>query len=195
MAQCQSRTLNNNRNVAFTGQLTHYTTRIVVVFFVSWLLLTLVVFHHAHAGDETKTHLVMGDIGAIKTNISDTTGASKVTWAQLTPEQKKVLAPLGAEWDTLRPWQREKMLDIARDYPKMDAQKQERVQKRLVSWSRMTPYERENARKRYQQFYSLSPEKKDELRQKWAEHQKLPEAQREKLRQGSTEIEYDPEFD
>ncbi len=69
-----------------------------------------------------------------------------VKWAQLTPEQKKVLAPLGAEWDTLRPWQREKMLDIARDYPKMDAKKQERVKQRLISWSRMTPYERENAR-------------------------------------------------
>ena len=36
-------------------------------------------------------------------------------WAQLTDEQRQVLAPLGGEWDTLRPWQREKMLDIARD--------------------------------------------------------------------------------
>jgi len=180
MAQCQSRTLTIQHN-----QLKQNKAHIVVGLFVSWLLLSLIAFQHAHANDEGKTYVAMGDIGAIKTNIADSSGASKATWAQLTPEQKKVLAPLGAEWDTLRPWQREKMLDIARDYPKMDTQKQERVQKRLVSWSRMTPYERENARKRYQQFYNLSPEKKDELRQKWAEHQKLPEAQREKLRQGS----------
>lgn len=191
MAQRQSRTL----AVSINSQLKQNKAHIVVWFFVSWLVCSVIAFQHAYANDEGKTHVVMGDIGAIKTNVSDTSDASKITWTQLTPEQKKVLAPLGAEWDTLRPWQREKMLDIARDYPKMDAQKQERVQKRLVSWSRMTPYERENARKRYQQFYSLSPEKKDELRKKWAEHQKLPEAQREKLRQGSSDIEYDPDFD
>lgn len=203
MAQCQSRTLNKSRTVTknsalsihLNSQSTQHKTHIVVWFFVSWLLFTVVAFQHAHAKDEAKVHVVMGDIGAIKSNLSDTSDASKVTWSQLTAEQKKVLAPLGTEWDTLRPWQREKMLDIARDYPKMDAQKQERVQKRLVSWSRMTPYERENARKRYQQFYNLSPEKKDALRQKWAEHQKLPEAQREKLRQDSSELEYDPDFD
>jgi hypothetical protein len=139
---------------------------------------------------DTSVHqmLAMGDIGAIRTNITEGSDASQqLTWAQLSEDQKKVLAPLGAEWDTLRPWQREKMLDIARDYPKMDAKKQERVKKRLNSWSRMTPYERENARQRYQQFYNLSPEKKDELRKKWAEHQKS--------RKESGEAEYDPEFE
>lgn len=141
--------------------------------------------------------LAMGDIGSIKSSLSDnsTSQASTKSWAQLSEDQRKVLSPLGAEWDTLRPWQREKMLDIARDYPKMDAQKQQRVQKRLNSWSRMTPYERENARKRYQQFYALSADKQDEVRKKWAEYQKLSEADREKLRKESPELDYDPEFD
>jgi hypothetical protein len=137
--------------------------------------------------------LAMGDVGVIKTNSSD--DANQVKWAELTQDQRKVLAPLGKEWDTLRPWQREKMLDIAKEYPKMDAEKQTRIQKRLIVWSRMTPYERENARKRYQQFHSLSQEKKDELRKKWIEHQKLPEAEREKLRKESSEIYYDPDLD
>lgn len=140
----------------------------------------------AQANGHEATHVAMGDIGAIKSNLSDT-GSSQVTWAQLTDEQRKVLSPLASEWDTLRPWQREKMLDIARDYPKMDGKKQERVQKRLNSWSRMTPYERENARQRYQQFHSLSPDKKDELRKKWAEHQKS--------KKDGSEVEYDPELD
>lgn len=163
-------------------------------FFAFCLFIYAICLQHAHANDDAKTHLVLGDVGVIKNEVSDP-NASMVKWAQLTPEQKKVLAPLGAEWDTLRPWQREKMLDIARDYPKMDAKKQERVKQRLIIWSRMTPYERENARKRYQHFHSLSAEKKDELRKKWAEHQKLPESEREKLRQGSLEGVYDPELD
>ena len=107
--------------------------------------------------------LALGDIGAIKSSLTDNGNESAVTWAQLNNDQRKVLAPLGSEWNTLRPWQREKMLDIAKDYPKMDALKQQRVQNRLNSWSRMTPYERENARKRFQQFHALSAEKKDEV--------------------------------
>lgn len=190
MAKCQSRAL----SIDSMSQIKHNKTQWLHCTFVFCLvILVLANIQHAQADDVSKTHLVMGDVGVIKTNVSDTTDASQVTWAQLTSDQKKVLAPLGAEWDTLRPWQREKMLDIARDYPKMDAKKQARVKERLNTWSRMTPYERENARIRYQQFHSLSAEKKDELRKKWAEHQKLPEAEREKLRQGS--FEYDPELD
>lgn len=141
--------------------------------------------------------LAMGDISSIKSSLNDnsTSQASTKNWAQLSEEQRKVLAPLGHEWDTLRPWQREKMLDIARDYPKMDAKKQQRVQARLNSWSRMTPYERENARKRYQQFYALSPDKKDEVRKKWADYQKLSEAERDKIRKESPEMAYDPELE
>lgn len=129
--------------------------------------------------------LAMADIGAIKNDLSPDDPAANVTWAQLTDQQRLVLAPLKSEWDTLRPWQREKMLDIAHQYPKMDAQKQQRVQKQLVKWSRMTPYERENARKRYQQFQSLSPEKKEVLRKQWKEHQ----------RKAAASEGYDPEFD
>lgn len=129
--------------------------------------------------------LAMADIGAIKNDLSPDDPAANVTWAQLTDQQRVVLAPLKSEWDTLRPWQREKMLDIAHQYPKMDAQKQQRVQKQLVKWSRMTPYERENARKRYQQFQSLTPEKKEALRKQWKEHQ----------RKAAASEGYDPEFD
>lgn len=129
--------------------------------------------------------MAMADIGAIKNDLAPADPAANVTWAQLTEQQKTVLAPLASEWDSLRPWQREKMLDIAKEYPKMDAQKQQRIQHQLVKWSRMTPYERENARKRYQQFQSLSPEKKEALRKQWQQHK-----QKSAISEG-----YDPEFD
>ncbi|MCH9848590.1 MAG: DUF3106 domain-containing protein, partial [Betaproteobacteria bacterium] len=120
-----------------------------------WLLVSLLFVMHVQAATN-QAQLAMADIGVIKTSLSDDAPAKK--WAELTEQQRSVLAPLSAEWDTLRPWQREKMLDIAEDYPKMDAKKQKRVQKRLNTWSRMTLYERENARKRFQKFNSLSPE-------------------------------------
>lgn len=148
-------------------------------------------------GAHQPAKLAMGDMRSIQSSLNDnsTSQASNKKWAQLSDEQRKVLAPLGAEWDTLRPWQREKMLDIASDYPKMDAQKQQRVQQRLNSWSRMTPYERENARKRYLQFYALSADKQDEVRKKWADYQKLSPAEREKIRKESPELAYDPELE
>jgi hypothetical protein len=159
---------------------------------LGWVVLSLSVvgsLHAAPAGaaDEPAgtSMLAMADIGAIKNDLSPDDPAANVTWAQLTEQQRVVLAPLKSEWDTLRPWQREKMLDIAHQYPKMDAQKQQRVQKQLVKWSRMTPYERENARKRYQQFQSLTPEKKEALRKQWKEHQ----------RKAAASEGYDPEFD
>lgn len=159
---------------------------------LGWVVLSLSVMGSVHAApagaaDEPAgtAMLAMADIGAIKNDLSPDDPAANVTWAQLTEQQRMVLAPLKSEWDTLRPWQREKMLDIAHQYPKMDAQKQQRVQKQLVKWSRMTPYERENARKRYQQFQSLTPEKKEALRKQWKEHQ----------RKAAASEGYDPEFD
>jgi hypothetical protein len=158
---------------------------------LGWVVLSLSVagsFYPAQAAADAypgTSMVAMADIGAIKNDLSPDDPAANVTWAQLTEQQRVVLAPLKTEWDTLRPWQREKMLDIAREYPKMDAQKQQRVQKQLVKWSRMTPYERENARKRYQQFQSLTPEKKEALRKQWKEHQ----------RKAAASEGYDPEFD
>lgn len=116
--------------------------------------------------------LAMADVGALKSELTPSDPATQLSWAQLSNEQKTILAALGAEWDTLRPWQREKMLDIANQYPKLDAQQQLRVQRQLLKWSRMTPFERENARKRYQQFQSLSPEKKQALIEKWKSRRK-----------------------
>lgn len=117
------------------------------------------------------TWLARADLGAIEQSLAPQDPSTHLSWTQLSNEQKRVLAPLGAEWDQLRPWQREKMLDIVHEYHKMDAQQQLRLQRRLIKWSRMTPYERENARKRYQQFQTLSAEQKQNLREKWQQHQ------------------------
>lgn len=126
-------------------------------------------------------HLAMGDVGALKSEHAVSDPSVTTSWAELSSEQKTILAALGAEWDRLRPWQREKMLDIARAYPKLDEQQQLRVQRQLLKWSRMTPFEREVARKRYQQFQSLSPEHRQAIKDKWKAHRKATEPDAEAL--------------
>ncbi len=143
-----------------------------VYIWVLFILASLPIRAAGQAGAEPALVLfAKADLGVIEQSLAPQDASTRLTWAQLSHEQKRVLAPLGAEWDQLRPWQREKMLDIVNDYPKMDAQQQLRLQRRLIKWSRMTPFERENARKRYQQFQTLSAEQKQTLREKWQQYQ------------------------
>lgn len=188
MAQCQARVTKQSVTAQPISTQVIFNLRVMSMLTLLFMLFTI---HHSHANATAPVLLARADIGVINNNPE----ATQKTWAELTDEQKKVLAPLGAEWDSLRPWQREKMLDIAHDYPKMDAKKQARVQKRLNSWSRMTPYERENARKRYQHFHSLSAEQQDEVRKKWKAHKKQTDEKIDKLQQESNATEYDPDIE
>lgn len=84
-----------------------------------WLAVCAFFVLHAHA-EINQEPILVADAGGIKTAANDTKTSMK-KWAQLTKQEKQVLAPLASEWDTLRAWQRERMLDIAKDYPRMDA--------------------------------------------------------------------------
>ncbi len=194
MAQCQARVTKQSVAAQLVTAPSSLNLQIISVLF---LLLAMAVSYSGHAHDnELQTTLIArADIGAIENNVANNPAVKQKTWAELTDEQKKVLAPLGAEWDTLRPWQREKMLDIAQDYPRMDVKKQARIQKRLNSWSRMTPYERENARKRYQHFHSLTAQQQDEVRKRWKEHAKQSNQKLDKLEQEYNASDYDPDLD
>jgi len=86
MAERQSRTISQADVVARLGG--GWIIQPKAVILSIWLLLLALGFQHAHANDDAKTHLAMGDVGVIKTEVSDP-NASMVKWAQLTPEQKK----------------------------------------------------------------------------------------------------------
>ena len=66
-------------------------------------------------------------------------------WAQLTPEQQRILAPLAEEWPKIDGPRRNKWIGIARHYPKMTPQQQERLQSRMKQWASMTPEQRTQA--------------------------------------------------
>ncbi len=95
--------------------------------------------------------------------------AEALLWADLTVEQKRVLAPLAPEWNRLLPQQRKRLLMMAKRYPKMSAEQKERVRSRLEEWSKLTPEQREKARHKFVKLYQLPPEKRQEIRRKWSE--------------------------
>ncbi|WP_265919048.1 DUF3106 domain-containing protein [Cupriavidus nantongensis] len=104
--------------------------------------------------------------------------SAKPAWADLSPVNQRILAPLQPLWDTLPELNRQKWLRIAARYPKYSPAEQARLQARMTEWVRMTPQQRRLARENYQITRSLPTEKKAEA---WDKYQQLPEEQKKKL--------------
>ena len=106
-------------------------------------------------------------------------------WAELSIEQKQILAPVSGEWDKMPAIQRKRLLGVAKRYPKMKPVEQQRIQTRLRDWSNLTPEERALARKQYEKLKELPPEKRHEVRKKWLEYQQLPEEKKAQLKKAA----------
>ena len=96
-------------------------------------------------------------------------------WAELTPQQREVLAPLSGEWDKLESYRRKKWLGIAKRYPAMSAEEQQRIQRRMKDWANLSPEERKQAREQYKTLQKVPPEKRQAVNQKWQEYKNLPD--------------------
>ncbi|MCY1231104.1 hypothetical protein D9M68_35760 [compost metagenome] len=103
---------------------------------------------------------------------------ARPAWADLSPVNQRILAPLQPLWDTLPELNRHKWLRIAERYPKFSPAEQARLQARMAEWVKMTPQQRRLARENYQITRSLPAEKKAEA---WDKYQQLPEEQKKKL--------------
>ena len=107
---------------------------------------------------------------------------SQPSWAELHPEQKRVLAPLSAEWDKMEGFRRKKWLGVAQRYQNLSSDEQARVQQRMTDWAKLTPDERKRARDQYKSLQKASPEKKEEVKLKWQEYKELPESEKARLK-------------
>lgn len=103
------------------------------------------------------------------------------SWAELTPEQQEILAPLAGEWDKLEPTRKKKWLGIAKRYPKMTPTGQKRTQTRMKKWVELSPEQRREAREKYRSLNKLPPEQRQDLSKRWAEYQALTPAERQKV--------------
>lgn len=104
------------------------------------------------------------------------------TWAELSTEQKQVLAPLEAEWDKIDAQRRRKWIGIAKRYPSMSPEEKAKVERRMRPWASLSTEERRAARDRYKKLERMPPEKRDILKQRWDEYKQLPEEERKRLR-------------
>ena len=100
--------------------------------------------------------------------------APRPQWAELTPAQQEVLAPLKRDWEELDTTRRKKWIAIADRYPTMKPASQKRLQKRMHEWAQLTPAERQEARERYKRLRKLSRERRKEIKEKWDESQAAP---------------------
>ncbi len=103
-------------------------------------------------------------------------------WAELSPEQKRILAPLASEWDQMESFRRKKWVGIAQRYPSLGAEEQARMQRRMTEWAKLTPEERKQARDKYKTLQKSPPEKKAVVKQKWQEYKQLPESEKARLK-------------
>ncbi len=100
---------------------------------------------------------------------------ARPAWADLSPVNQRILAPLQPLWDSLPELNRHKWLRIAERYPKFSPAEQARLQARMTEWVKMTPQQRRLARENYQITRALPAEKKAEA---WDKYQQLPEEQK-----------------
>lgn len=104
-------------------------------------------------------------------------------WAQLSTQQKAILAPLAKDWDNLENIRKKKWLAIAERYPAMKQDDQQRMQDRMREWAGLSPTERSKVRDTYKDFKQLPAEQKQVVKQKWQAYSNLPPEERQRLRE------------
>jgi hypothetical protein len=118
----------------------------------------------------------------ISTAHAATVGASATSstesWAALSADQQKILAPLSGQWATMEEASRDKWLDVANRYPTLSPDAQHKIRDRMTQWSKVPPQQRGEARLRFQNSRQLSPQERQE---KWAAYQALSPEQRQDL--------------
>jgi hypothetical protein len=99
-------------------------------------------------------------------------------WAELSAQQRVVLAPLARDWNQLDASSRSKWLELAARFGSVPAEEQWRIQERMRDWAKLSPSERQKARAGYQFAQQVTA---DERRAKWDAYQALPAEQKQAL--------------
>ena len=107
-------------------------------------------------------------------------------WAELTQEQKQILAPLARDWDKMEAYRKKKWLGIAKRYPAMKPEEQARIQRRIKDWVNLTPEQRSRARAQYKNLKTAPPEHKEVIKEKWDQYKDLPDEEKKRLADKAT---------
>lgn len=97
-------------------------------------------------------------------------------WDELSPSQRRALAPLQSVWPGIAGTERTMWLEVAERYRALPPTEQQRLQQRMNDWSRMTPAQRGQARLQFQEAGRWSAAERQE---RWEAYQSLdPQARR-----------------
>lgn len=102
-------------------------------------------------------------------------------WAELSQEEKQILAPLSRDWDRMEAVRKKKWLGIAKRYPSMKPEEQARVQRRMQEWTSLTPEQRTQARTQYKNLKTVPPVQKQGIKEKWEQYKELPDEEKKRL--------------
>ena len=107
---------------------------------------------------------------------------AKPTWAELTPNQQKALAPLAATWKTLGEGHKRKWLALSKSYPAASPEEQALMRSRMTEWAALSPAQRTQARLNFAESNQVArPDKKAA----WEAYQALPPEEKSKLAAGA----------
>lgn len=102
-------------------------------------------------------------------------------WAELSQEEKQILAPLSRDWDRMEAVRKKKWLGIAKRYPSMKPEEQARIQRRMQDWASLTPEQRTQARTQYKNLKTAPPVQKQGIKEKWEQYKELPDEEKKRL--------------
>jgi hypothetical protein len=103
-------------------------------------------------------------------------------WAELSPAQREVLAPLASAWPSLSESHKRKWLEMARGYRALPPEEQAKMQGRMKEWVALSPQQRTQARLNFAKTRELSKElTAEEKKAKWEAYQSLSSEEKRKL--------------
>lgn len=105
--------------------------------------------------------------------------ASAQDWAELTPAQQQVLAPLQAEWGALDLAQRRQWLAIGDGFHGLTPEERVRATERMREWASLSGEERDRARQQYRALRSMPPDQRESLYERWEEYRRLSPDERQ----------------
>ncbi|MFT3856515.1 MAG: DUF3106 domain-containing protein [Aquabacterium sp.] len=149
--------------------MTRSQTRLLTSTTLAWLCATVLWMAHG------PLQAASGVVGKAHAGTAVDDGAE---WNELTPAQRKVLAPLAPHWRKIDGTGREKWINVANRFDRLSPAERERMQERMDQWARLPAQQRGEARLRFQQTRQISA---DERQKKWAAYQALSPEDRQDL--------------
>jgi hypothetical protein len=103
---------------------------------------------------------------------------SNSLWQNLTPSQKKALAPLAPHWAQISPAQKNKWLAMSNNFDNLSPREQATLHNRMADWASLSPQQRAQARL---SFNETKPLGVDQKKSQWEAYQALSQDDRKKL--------------